>query len=168
MPLRILALLGLAAALSSCAPPRGSTALSQEAAAALSDTVRSVVRDYAATFAVVTCQDYLPLLKFFDYSGAGFVDVSETAATPYSGDAWPRVIREAVCSRDREELTVDSLLVRVHSPDLASAAWTFRATYFDTSGTVRSAKGTALQVWHRTEEGWKTPLIMSTHQATPR
>lgn len=168
MLLRCLAVLCLGTGLASCTAGRRSPALSQPEVAALSDTARSLVHDYAAAFARVNCRDFQPLLKFFDFSGPGFLDVSESAATTYAGDAWPRVIREAVCSRDREELTVDSLVVRVHSRDLMSAAWTFRAMYFDTAGTVRSARGTALQMWHRTGEGWKTPIIMSTHQTTPQ
>jgi ketosteroid isomerase-like protein len=165
---RRLAVLCLGAGLASCDASRRSDELSEAQVAALSDTVRSIVRDYAAAFATVNCQDFQPLLEFFDYSGSGFLDVSESTATAFSGEAWPQVIRDAVCSRDREELTVDSLLVRVHSPDVVSTAWTFRATYVDTSGTVRDATGTALQVWHRTADGWKTPVIMSSHRPAVR
>jgi hypothetical protein len=106
------------------------------------------------------------VLRFFDWSGPGLLEVSETDIALYPGQTWPRYIRSLACARS-ETIAVDSLLVRLFGPDVASVAWTFVASYGDTSGTTHRGRGTVLQVWHRTPEGWRAPVGMGAHQAIP-
>lgn len=138
--------------------------LSPDEEAAIADTLRAVMQEYVRAWSEITCENQDAVLKFFDWSGPGVIDNNETTATVYPGDAWPQLIREGACGRIREEATLDTLLIRVFSRDLASVSWTFRATYTLKDAPPRSARGAVLQVFRRTAEGWKTPVGMSTHQ----
>lgn len=139
-------------------------ALSPEAQAAIADTIRGVMQAYVAAWSEISCENQDAILKFFDWSGPGLIDANETVATEYPGDAWPQVIREAACGRLHEEATLDTLFVRVFSRDVASVSWTFHATYTYRDAPPKTARGAVLQLFRRTEAGWKTPVGMSTHQ----
>jgi len=147
-----------------CGGPPGSPAMSAAHEAALADSVRAMMLDFADSWSRVSCDDIAPIMRFFDTSGPGVIDGNETAVTLYPGDAFPTLIREGACARVREAATLDSLLVRVLTPDIVTASWTFHAEYQITADSMTRARGAVLQVFRRTPEGWKTPVGMSTHQ----
>lgn len=148
-----------------CSPaPQADGGLSPEEEVAIAATLNGVMQEYVAAWSQISCDNQDAILKFFDWSGPGLIDSNETVATEYPGDAWPQLIREAACSRVREDATLDTLLIRVFSKDLASVSWTFRATYTLKDAPPKSVRGAVLQVFRRTPEGWKTPVGMSTHQ----
>ena len=124
--------------------------------------LRALMQEYFATWNQVTCENWEPILRFYDYSGSGFISGRETTVMRYSGDAWPKWIAEGACSRTREEGVIDSLIVTVLSPDIATVSLTYHGTYYEPAGP-RQARGTLLQVFTRTSSGWKTPVEMSTH-----
>ena len=141
-----------------------SQALSAGYEAALTDTIRALMQDYSSSWERVTCEDQTPILRFFDWSGPGLIDANETDVTLYPGDAWPELHRSIACGRESEVATLDSILVRVFTPDIVSVSWTFTAAYADTSGVASRARGAVLQVFRRTPDGWRSPVGMSTHQ----
>jgi len=147
-----------------CGRPSAAPTLSADHEAALADSVRAMMLDFADSWSRVSCDDIAPIMRFFDTSGPGVIDGNETAVTLYPGDAFPRLIREGACSRLREVATLDSLLVRVLTPDVVSVSWTFHAEYQITADSLNRARGAVLQVFRRTPDGWKTPVGMGTHQ----
>jgi len=146
-------------------PTRGT--LSMEEELAIADTIRGIIREYSAAWTQITCENQDAVLRFFDWSGPGLVDANETTVTEYAGDAWPNLVRDAACSRVREEAGIDSLLVRVLSRDIVTVSWTFHAAYIQKVGPPKLARGAVLQAFRRTADGWKTPVGMSTHQPVP-
>ena len=153
--------------LTGCAPKKSASGmLSAAHEAALADSVEGVLRQYASSWERATCDNADAVLRFFDWSDPGQLDISETDIALYSGDSWPRYIQSLACARS-EAITVDSIVVRVFGPDVASVAWTFVATYGDTSGVAHQGRGTVLQVWHRTSEGWRSSVGMGAHQPMP-
>jgi hypothetical protein len=133
---------------------------------ALADSLATVLREYASSWDKASCDNPTPVLRFFDWSGSGLLEVSETAIKLFPDSTWPRYIKSLACARS-EKITVDSLVVRVFSPDVASVAWTFVATYGENNGKTHSGRGTVLQVWHRTPGGWRAAVGMGAHQALP-
>ena len=150
-----------------CAPPPQAVApFSAVHQAALADSIATVLREYASSWERASCDNPAPVLRFFDWSGSGQLEVSETAITLFPDSTWPRYIKSLACARS-EKITVDSLVVRVFGPDVASVAWTFVATYGESNGRTHRGRGTVLQVWHRTPEGWRVPVGMGAHQGVP-
>jgi hypothetical protein len=153
-------------ALACTPPPRPEAPLSAVHEAALADSIATVLREYASSWERASCDNPAPVLRFFDWSGSGQLEVSETAITLFPDSTWPRYITSLACARS-ENITVDSLVVRVFSPDVASVAWTFVATYGESNGRTHRGRGTVLQVWHRTPGGWRASVGMGAHQALP-
>lgn len=81
----------------------------------------------------------------------------------FSGQEWANYVRSGVCSSGAGESTVDSVLVAVLSPDFATATMRFHADLRDSAGVVKPIHGQILRVFHRTAEGWKIRVSMSTH-----
>ncbi len=163
---RSLLVLGMASVLAGCATEANSEsdAMSPVEERALADTLRAVMQDYATAWSRVSCDNQDAILRFFDWSGSGLIDASETTVTEYPGDAWPKLIKNAVCSNTGEKVQLGTVLVRVFTRDLASVSWTFQASYSQKAGPPKLARGAVLQVFRRTAKGWKTPVGMSTHQ----
>jgi hypothetical protein len=164
--LRVLALSAVLAAVGCTPPPQAGAPLSAVHEAALADSIATVLREYASSWQRASCDNPAPVLRFFDWSGSGQLEVSETAITLFPDSTWPRYIKSLACARS-EKITVDSLVVRVFGPDVASVAWTFVATYGESNGRTHRGRGTVLQVWHRTPGGWRAPVGMGAHQALP-
>ena len=166
-PTRWLAAMMSFSAMTGCAPEKSAPeTLSAAHEAALADSVEGVLRQYASSWERASCDNVAPVLRFFDWSDPGQLEVSETDIALYSGDTWPRYIQSLACARS-EAITVDTVVVRVFGPEVASVAWTFVATYGDTSGATHRGRGTVLQVWHRTSEGWRASVGMGAHQPLP-
>jgi hypothetical protein len=138
--------------------------LTPEYEAALADTIRAVMQEYADSWSRISCEDISPIIRFFDTTGMGVIDGNETAVTLYPSDAFPDLIRAGACGRLKEIASLDSLLVRVLTPDIVTVSWTFRGEYHITADSVSRARGAVLQVFRRTPDGWKSPVGMSTHQ----
>jgi hypothetical protein len=166
--LMFLATLGLMTALAcSAMPAPNSAALSSTEEAAVAEEVRKVAYDYAAAYSKINCENQDEVLKFFDYSGPGVIDVTATDVTEYPGESWPKLIRDAACSRVSEEATVGKLLVRVLSRDVAAVTSTFQAVYPQKVGPPKRARGALMQVYRRGPDGWKSSVGMSTHEYLP-
>ena len=147
-----------------CRPaPQPERALTPAEEAAITETMRGAMTEFVAAENQMTCEDQGAVLKFFDWSGPGLIDGNDSIATLYPGDAWPTLIREGACSREREEVTLETLLIRVLSRDLASVSWTYRATHILRDAPPEYSRGAVLQVFRRTPNGWKSPVGMSTH-----
>jgi hypothetical protein len=142
-------------------------ALSPAEEAEVAAEVRQVAEDYTAAYSKISCENQDAVLKFFDWSGPGVVDVSATDVKEYPGSAWPTLIRDAACSRESEQATIGKLVIRVVSRDVAVASSTFEATYPQKAGPTKRARGALMQVWRRNGNGWKTSVGMSTHEYLP-
>lgn len=152
-----------------CTPaPQSEEALTPAEEAAIADEIMGVMQEFVAAENQMTCDDQSAVLKFFDWSGPGLIDNNDSAATLYPGDAWPTLIREGACSREREEVTLDTLLVRVLSRNLASVSWTYHATHVLNDAPPEYSRGAVLQVFRRTADGWKSPVGMSSHLPVTR
>lgn len=134
--------------------------------AALADTIGRLTRATIDSWAVATCENPEPALKFFDYSAPGLVYGDGSTIDLYAGNAWPDAIRQGQCEQSDERGGVDSLLVRVLSRDVATVSHIYHTSVKDKSGVPRSWQGAALRVWVRTADGWKVRVGMSTHIPT--
>lgn len=137
--------------------------LSASHAAALMDSVAQIARASERAWKDVSCTDLDPALRFWDGSAPGLIHASESAMRVFSGQEWANYVRSGVCSSGAGESTVDSVLVAVLSPDFATATMRFHADLRDSAGVVKPIHGQILRVFHRTAEGWKIRVSMSTH-----
>ena len=113
-------------------------ALTSAQEAALADTIGRLTRATVESWAVATCEDPDPALKFFDYSAPGLVYGDESTIHLYAGNEWPDAIRQGQCEQSDERGGVDSLLVSVLSRDFATVSHIYHTTVKDKSGAPRS------------------------------
>ena len=147
--------------LAACDSPSSQPAAAVDPAA-ISDTIRTVVKAFVDGWSKISCENQDAVLRFYDLSDPGFIDGNETSVVLFPGDSLPRTIKAFAC-QESESATLDSLLVRVLAPDVATASWTYHTTYRSTAGASRSVRGTVLQVFKRSPAPWRFPVAMSTH-----
>ena len=166
MPIRIC--VALCVIVAGCRPPAPDTVIaSPREVQAIADTIRAVLAEYAAAWSHVTCEDQSAVMKFFDWTGPGALEVTPAGVTQYPGDSWPLSFQEGACAREREEVRIDSLIVRVLSRTVAGAGYTYTSTYFRRDSPPTQVRGSVLQLFHRTVDGWRSPVGMAAPQPPP-
>lgn len=152
-------------ALAGCRAPasRAPEQLSASHVSALADLVAEIARASERAWKDVSCANLEPALRYWDGSAPGLIHASEGAMRVLSDQVWADYVRSGVCSSGAGEGTVDSVLVAVLSPDFATATMRFHADLRDSAGVVKPIHGQILRVFHRTAEGWKIRIRMSTH-----
>lgn len=141
--------------------------LSVSEASVIADTVKAVALASEASWSLVTCDNLTAVLKFWDGSPPGLVHSHEDAFRIYSDAEWAEQVRNWVCSARGKsgdgKSIVDSILVSVLSPEIATATMLYHAVGHDSTGVEKRHHGQILRVFRRTPSGWKIRVSMSTH-----
>lgn len=138
--------------------------LSAEETTAIAAEVEAVARASEASWKSVTCEDLSPALRYWDGSPPGLVHSSEGVMRTFSDAEWAEQIKGNVCAGSGSgESFVDSILVSVLSPDVATATMSYHAILQDAQGKTTNRDGQILRVFRRASGGWKIRVSMSTH-----
>jgi len=141
-------------------------ALSSGEIRSIAGEVEAAARASEASWKEVTCENLAPVLRFWDGSPPGLVHSSEGVMKTFSDVEWADQIRSNVCAGSGSgggESFVDSILVSVLSPEVATATMSYHAVLRDREGRTTDRRGQILRVFRRTPAGWKIRVSMSTH-----
>lgn len=130
---------------------------------AIAGTVESTARASEAAWKAVSCDNLAPVLQYWDGSSPGLVHSSERGTRVFSDSQWADYVRGNVCSSGSGESVVDSVVVAVVSPDVATAFMDYHGVLTSPDGTTTKRSGKILRVFRRTSAGWKIRASMSTH-----
>lgn len=127
-------------------------ALAQINSESVSQEVKVAVTDFLKGFDTVTCENGSPVSR---YARDQTIYVDDAAIYRVSLADYDREIRQRACRWKKHEAAIDEIVVDVHAPNVATAAWTWHDTVTRKDGSVRRAKGAVLQTWVKDAAGWK-------------
>jgi hypothetical protein len=135
--------------------------------ATIADTIKAVALASEASWSLVACNNLTPALQYWDGSPPGLVHSHEDAFKVYTDATWADQVKRWVCAARGKtgsgKSIVDTILVSALSHEIATASMLYHAVGYDSTGVERSHHGQILRVFHRTNDGWKIRVSMSTH-----
>ena len=77
-----------------------------------------------------------------------------------------QVLRGLACSWTKHDGGVDDLVVEAHTPNVATAAWTFHDIVTRRDGSVCPDRGAVMQTWVKVDSHWRVAATKSSEVPT--
>lgn len=133
-------------------------AVAQETQSSAEKQVEAGVRAFFDGMSKATCEDGSPVSRL---ARDKTIYVLETEIYRVPQIEYEQGVRDRACKWVKHDGGVDEIVVEVHAPNVATAAWTFHDIITRKDGSVRRSKGAVMQTWVKYENGWQIAATKS-------